>query len=134
MEFSDIINFLEKINTSDDLKTGHHFLLDGNFIYCFFVKSMNCYDPYTYFVGFSNPNSPTPVPTMTYALNYEMELVRKIKLNKNKNGKLTNVLKSVKELINFCKNKNIENTEDYDKILEEFVNNLSNQDLLESMF
>lgn len=132
MEFSDVVNFLEKINASNELKTGHHFLLDGNFIYCFYIKSITHYDPYTYFVGFSNPNA-SPVPTMTYTFNYEMELVRKIKLNRNKNSKLTNVLKSIKELISFCKNKNIENAENYDKIFEDFVNNLSNQDLLECM-
>jgi hypothetical protein len=129
MEFSDIINFLEKLNESEELQTGHHFLIDGNFIYCFLIKSINYYDPYSYYVGFSNPNS-QPVPTMTYSYNYEMELVKKIKMTRNKNGNLTNILSPIKELINFCKK--LKNQDEiYDTILYEFLKKIPNKDLLE---
>lgn len=132
MEFSEVINFLEKLNDSKELQSGYHFLIDGNFIYCFLVKSISYNDPYTYFVGFSNPQA-SPVPTMTYAYNYEMELINKIKLNRNENGKLKNALNSMKELMNFCKAKNLKKIEFYDEAFEEFLKNVSNKDLLESI-
>lgn len=164
MEFSDVADLVNQLNSnSDQINVGYYFSFDGNYFYCFLVKGVNYNSPYTqnptapyfyqtdYFqdTGFSNNPAFGTMPLSQITLNYtvsedyDMRILKKIKLKKNNDGKIVDLISTVRELLSYCKNlKGVGGCpgpgqtykEDFfDNILEKFAKKMTNQDLLDCL-
>lgn len=150
MQFSDIVDLIDKLNSNrENINVGHYFSFDANYIYCFLVKSINydqsnfyedSFQGYPYFCQENALNigpSNHVVLNWTIAEEYDMRILRRIKLKK-KNGKVIDLISTLKELINFCKNLKVSgdrlfSDEFCDKITEDFLGKMTNQDILECL-
>jgi hypothetical protein len=138
MEFSEVASLISKLNSQKNICLGYHFLLDGNNIYCFFIKSIKCENPHVpyqqqYFLG-PFPASVPYLPSnsnFTCSANYEMELVKTISFKINHEGKIVGILPIIQDLIEYCKT--LKGDCDYDRVLLEFAEKIEYGEFLENL-